>query len=75
MDAITHTLIATGSMYATYILGRYWEKRTNIEKAIGHTLESLEKEGLILTRTDKDGEKDIVPVSEIIAKATRDAIK
>jgi hypothetical protein len=75
LNGYTHTLLALGCMYATYILGRYWENRTKIEKAIGHTLESLEKEGLILTRMDKDGEKDIVPVSEIIAKATRDAIK
>ncbi len=75
MDAITHTLIAIGCMYATYLLGRWSEIRHTVEDAIGHTLDSLEKEGLILTRTDKDGEKDIIPVSEIIAKATRDAIK
>ena len=44
-----------------------------VEKAIGNTLDNLEKEGLILTKEDKDGEKDIIPVSEIIAKAMRDA--
>tara|TARA_E500000331_G_C16766119_1_gene501722 strand:- start:253 stop:480 length:228 start_codon:yes stop_codon:yes gene_type:complete len=75
MDAITHTLIAVGCMYATYLIGRWSVTKNTAEKAIGHTLDSLEKEGLILTRTDKKGEKDIIPVSEIIAKATRDAIK
>ena len=75
MDEYTHTLLAIACMYATYLLGRYSEKRSTVENAIGHTLDSLEKEGPILTRTDKKGEKDIIPVSEIIAKATRDAIK
>ena len=28
---------------------------------------------LLKQKTDKDGEKDIIPISEIIAKATRDA--
>ena len=74
MDEITHTFLTVGWMYATYLIGRYWETKNIAEKAIGHTLDTLEKEGLILTRTDKTGEKDIIPISEIIAKATRDAI-
>ena len=74
MDSLTHTIIAIACMYGSYLLGRFWETKIVAERAIGHTLDSLEKEGLILTRTDKTGEKDIIPISEIIAKATRDAI-
>ena len=75
MDVYTHTILTLSSLYGAYWLGGYLKGKSIVEKAIGHTLESLEKEGLILTRDDKHGEKDIVPISEIIAKATRDAIK
>ena len=74
LNEYTHTLLAIGCMYCTYYLGGYLRGRSVVENAIGHTLDSLEKEGLILTKEDKDGEKDIIPISEIIAKATRDAI-
>ena len=33
---------------------------------------ALEKEGFIHTSIDKDGEKEIIPVSEIITKALQD---
>ena len=36
-------------------------------------LEKLEHDGYIAVKKDKDGEKDLIPISEIIAKATRDA--
>ena len=36
-------------------------------------LEKLENDGFIAVKKDKDGEKDLIPISEIIAKATRDA--
>ena len=44
-----------------------------IDGVIENVLESLEKDGLIATRTDKNGEKDIIPISDIIAKAVKDA--
>jgi len=73
MNEYTHTLLALGCMYATYLLGRFFEKKGIAESAISHVLDNLEKDGFILTKEDKDGEKDIIPVSEIIAKAMRDA--
>jgi DNA-binding PadR family transcriptional regulator len=74
INEYTHTALAVASLYGTWLLGRFWESRKIVEKAIGITLDNLEKEGLIRTRLDEDGEKDIIPISEIIAKATRDAI-
>ena len=74
MNEYTHTLLALGCMYATYLLGRFFEKKGIAESAISHVLDNLENDGFILTKEDKDGEKDIVPISDIIAKATRDAI-
>jgi len=74
LNEYTHTLLAIGCMFGTYWLGGYLNHRKNTERTISITLEALEKDGLILTQDDKDGEKDIVPISEIIAKATRDAI-
>ena len=74
LNEYTHTLIALGSLYGTYLLGGYLKSRKYVENSVDITLASLEKEGLIYTRLDKDGEKDIIPISEIIEKATRDAI-
>ena len=56
-----------------YYAGRYLAKRSLAESLIENVLESLEKDGLIATRTDKNGEKDIIPISDVIAKAVKDA--
>lgn len=44
-----------------------------METIIESMLDNLEKDDLIRTKKDKNGEKDIIPVSELIAKALRDA--
>ena len=74
MNEYTHTLLAMIAMYGTYFLGGYFNSRKHVERTISITLDALEKDGLILTKNDENGETDIVPISEIIAKATRDAI-
>jgi hypothetical protein len=74
LNEYTHTLLAIGCLYGTYFLGGYFNSRKYVEDAVETTLEALKKEGLILTKEDKDGGIDIIPISEIIAKATRDAI-
>ena len=38
-------------------------------------LDKLEREGLIATVTGADGEKDIIPISEIIAEAVNTKIR
>ena len=75
MDPILHTAIALGCMAGCYYAGHFFASKNMFEPIISKMLDRLEADGYIYTKTDKDGEKDIVPVSEIIAKATRDAIK
>jgi len=73
INEYTHTALAVASLYGAYLLGRYWENRFLLENAIHSLLGKLEEEGLILTREDEDGEKELVPISEIITKARKDA--
>jgi len=65
-------------MYGAYMLGKYFESKSIIEKmheeSVSYMLNILEKEGFIETSIDKDGEMELVPISEIMAKAIRDAI-
>ena len=75
MDALVHTLLAVGSMLGAFYAGKYVNRLTVSDKAITFLLDKLEKDGYILTETDKDGEKELVPISEEIAKALREASK
>ena len=45
------------------------------EPLISSLLDKLEADGYIYTKTDKDGEKELIRISEIIAKTVRDATK
>jgi len=72
-DPILLTVITTTVLATFYYAGRYLAKKSLVENIIENVLESLEKDGLIATRTDKDGEKEIIPISDIIAKAVKDA--
>lgn len=72
-DPILLTVITTTVLATFYYAGRYLAKRSLVENIIENVLESLEKDGLIATRTDKDGEKEIIPISDVIAKAVKDA--
>ncbi len=68
MDVITHTLLAIACMSACYFWGRSFSKREILENVIGSTLASLEEEGFIKTIEDENGEKELVPISEIEMK-------
>ena len=68
MDVYTHTIIATSSIAVAYSLGRYVQNSTLHEKVVGWVLEKLEKDGFIQTKTDEDGDKELIKISEIIAK-------
>ena len=72
-DPILLTVITTTVLATFYYAGRYLAKRSLVENLIENVLESLEKDGLNATRTDKNGEKDIIPISDVIAKAVKDA--
>ena len=68
MDVYTHTIIATSAIAVAYSLGRYVQNNTLHEKVVGWVLEKLEKDGFIQTKTDEDGDKQLIKISEIIAK-------
>ena len=72
MDSILHALIAVGCMVASYYAGRHFSNKQDTHSIVDKLLSTLEKEGFIHTTIDKDGEKEIIPVSEIITKALQD---
>ena len=74
LNEYTHTLLAVGLMLGAYLLGRFMESRSIVENTVGHLLENLEKEGFIRTLVDKDGDKELIPISEIVAETVRDAL-
>ena len=73
MDATLHTIIAVGALASAYHLGWFLGKKRLFDEIAIKMLDKLENDGFIAVKKDKDGEKDIIPISEIIAKATRDA--
>jgi|TARA_B110000263_G_C14966163_1_gene354875 hypothetical protein len=75
MDTYIHTIIATGCLAAAYYIGKYVSGKNMIENIVTSLLESLEKDGFIATSLDKDGDKELIPVSELIAKALKESKK
>ncbi len=75
MDTYIHTMIATGCLAAAYYAGKYVSGKNMVENIIASLLEALEKDGFIATGLDKDGDKELIPVSELIAKALRESKK
>jgi len=75
MDPILHTAIALGCMAGCYYAGYFLATRNMFEPLISKMLDKLEADGFIYTKTDKDGEKELIPISEVIAKSVREAIK
>jgi len=53
-------------------LGRISAKKYWLDNIVSGLLEKLENDGFIHTVTDKDGQKEIIPISELIAKALRE---
>ena len=74
MDVYLHTFLAMGAIGAAYYAGHYFLV-ANVENIVGSMLETLEKEGFIATSLDKDGDKELVPISELIADAVKDSKK
>lgn len=74
MDVYLHTALAVGSIAAAYYAGR-WSINNKMELVIGTMLDTLEKEGFVATVLDKDGDKELVPISELIAKAIKESKK
>jgi len=73
MDPYIHTLIAVCSLAIAYFIGRY--DKLSLDEIVSNLLEKLEQEGFIATELDKDGDKELIPVSELVANALVDAKK
>ena len=75
MDVFTHTLLAVGSLVCFFFAGEYLAKKKITENLaedmVDATITMLERDGLIRVETDKDGEKEIVPISEIVTETLR----
>ena len=71
MDYLTHTIIAVGSLSASYYLGAYLKSKSIFEDVVGSMFDKLEKDGFIATKLDKDGDKELILISEVIAKALK----
>ena len=75
MDSLTHTIIAVGSLAISFYLGSYLKARSVFDLIAHRMLDKLEKDGFIATKTDKDGDKELVTISEVLATFNKAAIK
>ena len=77
MDPNTHTLLAVGSLLVFFFVGEWigGKKKTDdvLEKTVALTIETLERDGFIRTEIDKDGDVELIPISELITDAVKDA--
>ena len=76
MDPITHTLIAVGSLFGAYYLGRILRKieGRDVDDVISALLEKLERDGFVAVEKDEaSGEKELIPISEVVAKSIKEA--
>ena len=72
MDVITHTVMAGLVMGGCYIWGRYLAYHDFVEDVVDKTLLKLEDEGFVRTEIDEDGDKSLIPISEIEANLVLD---
>ena len=72
MNAYTHTIIAIASMLVAYFAGMYWSRKDLIDNVVDAFLTKLENEGFIKTVIDKHGDKELVPVSTVVAEALKE---
>ena len=75
MDVYIHTTLAMGVIAIAYYAGQYFSRTKDIEVVVDSLLDTLEKEGFVATVFDKDGDKELVPISELIAKALKETKK
>ena len=75
MDPILHTIIAIGCMTGCYYIGHRLAIKNMFEPIISKMLAKLESDGFIYTKLDKDGDKELIPISEVVAKTLRDTVK
>jgi hypothetical protein len=65
MDVYTHTFIAVGLIAVSYYVGDFIGRRHGFEFIVSRMLQKLEDDGFIKIKIDGDGDKEIIPISEI----------
>jgi|TARA_B110000196_G_scaffold293504_1_gene281873 hypothetical protein len=68
MDVYLHTFLAVGCIAGSFYIGRFMAKKSILEEIVTELLSKLEDGGFIHTKKDKDGDKELVPISELIEK-------
>ena len=65
MDVYLHTVLAMGAIGAAYYAGYYFAQ-PSVEDVVESMLETLESEGYIKTKMDKDGDKELILIEDVI---------
>lgn len=75
MDVVLHAIIAVSCMAGCYYIGYFLAIRKGFASTVSGLLNKLEVDGYIHIELDRDGDKELVPISEIIAKTIQDVTK
>ena len=75
LDVYTHTAIAVFCLAGCYFWGRYFAKGEILSEVVGTMLERLEKDDFVRMVIDEDGDKSLVPISEIEINLINEAKK
>ena len=73
MNVYLHTIIAILPIFIAYWIGTGRGRESFVNEIISNFLSTLDKEGFVRTKTDEDGELELVPISDVVAKSLRDA--
>jgi hypothetical protein len=65
MDVYTHTFVAVGLLVVSYYVGMFAGRRHGFDFIVSRMLQKLEDDGFIKIKIDDDGDKEIIPISEI----------
>ena len=64
MTGLEHAILATGLLFVFYKWGEWTGRREKVEDIIETTLIKLEDSGFIITETNEDGQKELMPVQK-----------
>ena len=73
MNAYIHAIIAVLPILIAYWIGTGRGREAFVENIASNLMIKLANEGFISTITDKDGELELVPISEVVAQSLREA--
>ena len=73
MNAYLHAIIAILPILIAYWAGTGRGRESFVNNIISKLISKLDKEGFIRTKTDEDGEVELIPISEVVAKSLREA--